>query len=639
MFGATIEVIDNKGNVVEVKPVDIPAGDTTVFFEFVETQTEQEGVWKIAGHEYDFDLAAKLDAFVAAVGNQIALNEALADLGIENVKVENMKAYADAQQEFLDELEEDEAELTVEAIQAWIDEVNVDVAEAGDKKAAEAAAAKAVKDALKADNDIALQLALQNDVFVKVNDEWTMDYKTQFNWDTLIDADSDADDIQTQINAVNDGKVNDAIAAIVSGTTGFPTDAIDSVETKKLNTAKDYILNYATVDNDGEYVNANLDDALEAIEVQLAVADVLAATTPTTLKARLTALDNLEAFSTDFIKDNFIEANLKYYLNGFGDPATGGFKQVPSATVTYEVSDVETLITTMNTTVSTSYVTAVTSAGTADELLAALKAFPGLKYVADANKDVYWDATSVGTENQFASVTDDVTTQAKVVELSINAINAADKTKVIAALNVLELDDIIVANAEAYVADASASVYTDASPQTLAGATDRDEVQAAVDQINKAVVVAAQVDAINEADDVATVKAALDALADVDEVVNYLKIRSVDRDFVAAYVLENRPDGGYVAGTGTALDEIDAEVNDAQTAYDAALTAVNNIQIDSSIDTIVSALEGTLDEDYLALSNTAKVEAAEAFYEQLTFKTDGTLETPFVTLAAVKALL
>jgi hypothetical protein len=618
MFEATIEVIDNEGNVVEVKPVDIPAGDTTVFFEFVETQTKQEGVWIIAGHEYDFDLAAKLDAFVAAVGDQIALNKALADLGIENVKVENMKAYADAQQDFLDELEEDEVELTVEAIQAWVDEVNADVVEAGDKEAAEAAAAKAVKDALKADNDIALQLALQNDVFVKVNDEWIMDYKTQFNWDTLIDADSDADDIQTQINAVNDGKVNDAIAAIVSGPTGFPTDAIDSVETKKLNTAKDYILNYATVDNDGEYVNANLDDALEAIEVQLAVADVLAATTPTTLKARLTALDNLEAFSTDFIKDNFIEANLKYYLNGFGDPATGGFKQVPSATVTYEVSDVETLITTMNTTVSTSYVTAVTSAANADDLLAALKAFPGLKYVADANKDVYFTTT-----NQFAGVTDDVTTQAKVVELNIVAIDAADKTKVIDALNVLELKNVIAANAEAYVA------------ADFSGDTTIANAQDTVDATNKQVIVDAQVKAINEAKDVATVKAALDALADVDEVADYLKIRSVDRDFVAAYVLENRPAAPGYANLGA----IDTEVTAAQGAYTAALGAVNALQVDSTIDTIVAALEGTLDEDYLALSNTAKVEAAEAFYEQLTFKTDGTLETPFVTLAAVKALL
>ena len=35
-----------------------------------------------------------------------------------------MKAYADAQQNFLDELEEDEVELTVEAIQEFINEVN-----------------------------------------------------------------------------------------------------------------------------------------------------------------------------------------------------------------------------------------------------------------------------------------------------------------------------------------------------------------------------------------------------------------------------------------------------------------------------------------------------------------------------------
>ena len=549
----------------------------------------------------------------------------------------------------IDYFAELEGDLTVEAIQTWINEANAAIAAAGDKAETEAAAVKAVADAIDADgtpayanaNDIALALALENELFARVNGEWVEKYSGEFQAGTLssltaITDSSDFADVQAMIDAVNTDEITTALDGLTSGTFSAVAGIV-SVDKEDLQEAKDLIVAYAEVDADGEYVAINsvaVDDILAQIDIQLAVADVLAATTPTTLKAKLVALDNLEAFTTDFMKDNFIEANLKYYLNGFGDPATGGFKQVPANTTNYTVTQVESLITTMNTSVSTSYVTAVTSATDADKLLAALKAFPGLKYVADANKDVYW----ADTNGNFATV-DATTIQAAVVAQNIVAINAADKTKVIAALNVLELDNVIAANAEAYVADDSASVYTDAAPQDLGTAADRDEVQAAVDQINKAVIVDAQVKAINEAEDVATVKAALDILADVDEVADYLKIRSVDRDFVAAYVLENRPDGGYVAGTGTVLDAIDAEVTNAQTAYDAALTAVNGISIDSSIDTIVAALEGTLDEGFNALSNTEKVNAAEAFYDKLVFNDLGAIKTPFITLADVKALL
>lgn len=646
MFDATIEVVDNEGNVVEVEPVDIPAGDTTVFFEFSETQTTQEGVWTIAGIEYDFDLAADLAAFEAAT-TQVALNKALADLGIENVVTANMPTYLDTVNFELNKTDyfaELEGDLTVEAIQTWIDEANAAIAAAGEEAEVETAAVKAVVDALDAGNDIALLEALQNDVFERVNDEWLAQYKAEFgltSGGTVVIDDADVDtvaDVQANIDYINTDEITTVLDALNNGGTFTAAADVNSVEVDDLNEAKDLIVAYAPVDSEGEYVaiaTVAVDDILEQVDVQLAVANVLAATTPTTLKARLASLDALEVFSTDFMKDNYLEANLSYYLNGFGDPATGGFKQV-SAT-NYTVTQVEGIITGMNSTVSASYVADVNAATDADELLTALKAFPGLEYVADANKDVYWATANANFDG--VAVTNATTAQAAVVTQNIAAINAADKTKVIAALNVLELDDVIAANAEAYVADDSASVYTDAAPQDLATATDRDEVQAAVDQLNKAVVVAAQVKAINEAEDVATVKVALDTLADVDEVADYLKIRSVDRDFVAAYVLQERDNALTHDGEYANLAAIDGEVTAAEGAYDTALTNVNALVIGSSIDDIVSALEDTLDEDYLALSNTAKVTAAEAFYDQLVFAENGTLKTPFVTLAAVKALL
>jgi hypothetical protein len=54
---------------------------------------------------------------------------------------------------------------------------------------------------------------------------------------------------------------------------------------------------------------------------------------------------------------------------------------------------------------------------------------------------------------------------------------------------------------------------------------------------------------------------------------------------------------------------------------------------------VVKALDKILDEDFAKLSNTAKINAAEAFHDKLVFDEEGALKTPFRTLADVKALL
>ena len=148
----------------------------------------------------------------------------------------------------------------------------------------------------------------------------------------------------------------------------------------------------------------------------------------------------------------------------------------------------------------------------------------------------------------------------------------------------------------------------------------------------------AGLDTIVLADDLDAVQGIIDTLND-ELVAANITTTGIDRDdlndskaLIEAYATVNE-DGDYVTA------QFDTEVTAAQGAYTAALGAVNALQVGSTIDTIVAALEGTLDEAYNDLSNTAKVTAAEAFYDQLVFAEGGALKTPFVTLAAVKALL
>ena len=314
LLGAEIEVLDNNGNKVAVKPVDIAAGDTTFFFEFVThfaDDYEFKGVWKIAGIEIDFDLAAKLDAFVNAAG-QIELNKALADLGIENVKVENMPAYEKAKVDFLADLEED---LTVEAIQAWINEVNEEVEKETGEAERKAAAVEAVKEAKDKNNDVLLLAALEEH-FDRVNPEWfgiDEGYKAKI---TDEDFTLDFDDIQKAIDEVNQEAVAEAY-----------DKAFKSLDAKDVEAARELANNYLSDEEEiakdaGISIREFANDHLDVLD---ALIDVNEATTPNILKRALVKLDELDtklvekykdvkgyfdkkAFDIETVKDEYLKA-------------------------------------------------------------------------------------------------------------------------------------------------------------------------------------------------------------------------------------------------------------------------------------------------------------------------------------------
>ena len=613
-----VEVKNSAGVVVPVEPLDIAAGDTTAEFKYVTPVKEADlkGVWTVNGIEYDLDLFNNLKAFLDAE-NQLALNKALTDLGIKNVKVANMPAYFEAK----DELDKTAYELTVADVQKLVDDVNAKSISAEEEKAI----VKAVVDAKKAGNEVALLQALQNDAFVRVNPEWvavTDGYLAEItgNEETI-------KDIQTVINNVNDALIKAELENLK--TNGDYTE-LDKV---KLTKVKNLIETYATVDDKGVITDSTIKNAVEGkvIEIQLALADVVAATTPTSLKNRVVALNELLAKDAKIdMEKEYIDANAKLYI-----------KQIAEAEAEDKVNTV------------TKLKTAISNVNAEVNKRLSIKTFSvtyDTAYSSKAKGDVrllgYWVEVNVGSENTGYKVGD---TESIVIELykgdkllgKQSFKNYGDEEKTAAS--------IIGGTIDVYGEYVSTSwdhewygKITDIPDKAVAkvkykkdGAVAVNEKPGNLEDTFKTAAAAIYLADINEAETVAEVKAALDALADLGEVEGYLSIRSVDRDFVAAYVLKERPaTDGY-----TNLDAVEGEVTDAVTAHGKALTAINGLTYASTPAEVVEALELILDEDFGALSNNEKTLKAEAFHDKLTFAEDGTLKTPFRTLADVKALL
>lgn len=516
-------------------------------------------------------------------------------------------------------------ELTLADMQKLVDDANAKVAEGKD----EAALIKAIKDAHTANNQVAYLEALNNAGLTQVNPDWVT-VATNGYFATIDGTEADLKAIQTKVNTANE--------TILKATGTVTSTGIDKA---KLASSKELIAKYAPLTDKGVIKDATIKGYADAIVEQLAVVAVLEATTPTALKARLTELAELVDDTSKIDMKNYKDANGKAYVKAIAD-------ETDKATKLATTNALGTLLTTINSAQETSLVTAVTTAATAikdeigtvtaDQKAALIKALNdlGVKQVVEGNIDEYIDTNIVTT---LATVSDLAGAQTQVDTANLVAVKNADKNTIIDKLNVFGLDNVVEANAEAYE-KAKATIGGVTADASGKNAETVKLVKAEVAKVNKQVIVDAQVKAINEAKDVATVKAALDELANVDEAAGYLTIRSVDRDFVAAHVLENRPATVGYADETAIQTEIGADNNSgALKAHSDALTSINAIEYTSTPVEIVAALEKMLDEDFNALSNTEKTAKAEAFQAKLTFGDDQKLATPFRTLADVKALL
>jgi hypothetical protein len=192
-FAQTVEVLDNKGNEVKVKAVDIPAGETKLVFEFEDTIEKQEGVWTIGGVEYDFDEYAAVKAVKYAT-NLVELWEALQSDYFTGAVEENIVAYNEA----------DKSELvTAEDVNKMIADVNKALTDAE----------TVVKPVVDAANELELLRALQNGGFADVDSKLSYKYYAAING--TVDMDSTVEEIQDIINRVNDQAAADAVVALI----------------------------------------------------------------------------------------------------------------------------------------------------------------------------------------------------------------------------------------------------------------------------------------------------------------------------------------------------------------------------------------------------------------------------------------
>lgn len=227
MEDVTIEVVDNNGEAVEVKAVDLVAGETTATFTFTKALTEDpEGVWNVGGVIVDLDLAANLKAVYTA-STQVKLLEGLNKLELTDVKAENITHYQTELTKVKDSSKDTyvaEADFTKVNAQA--------VVTAGNKAALEAADETAI---VKAVNEAKTQVALLEALasFERINADWIVDYDT-----ALGTAETEIKLIQGKIDVVNAGKVNPKVAALSLDAAGA------SIVKKDLNDAKALVTDY-----------------------------------------------------------------------------------------------------------------------------------------------------------------------------------------------------------------------------------------------------------------------------------------------------------------------------------------------------------------------------------------------------------
>lgn len=630
MTGATVEVKNSTGVVVPVVAHDLAVGTTTTQFDFVTpvVTTDLTGVWTVNGKEYSFTaikLVADINA-AAAGGNQVAFLNALNAAGIQNVKVELIADYATLV------ANANPQAATIADVQKIVDDKNKAVTDSDDALAKETAKVKAVADAT---NQVQLLTALQAN-FDRVNADWIVEYAnkavTTTGTPTLLALDANhyvgagsattAAAIQVAIDAINDTKVQAAY-----GTAFASLNSTDSATAKSL-------INTYIADDETVAISAK-DYYLDSVAVLDAVIAVTKAPTNNSLKTALVALNNLEtSLVTKYQGNVTYTVNDDLNITTVSDALLTDYRTALAAAVNDDKnqrSDIQTIITNANAAKAVAQLAAVTSATTADTLLAALKAYPGLTQVADSNKAFYFgaDATS-----DFAGV-DASTIQGTVDAANLTAIKtAADADKLLVAFSVVGTTNVKAENKAAYFGSLTGTVATG----EIADASNAADVQTAVNAINTALVATAQVAAINSATTATQVNDALLALG-LDD---YLNVPSVDRMYVAEGLLVARGTSTYadLAAVKDALFKSGTPDTGVIAAYKVALGGVNALTSASTITDAITALSAVGNTTFNNMTAAQKATIAENFLAACDFSgTAGALKTPFKTLEAIKALM
>jgi len=337
----TVEVKDDKDNIVEVNPVSLEKGEVEATLTFkTPFSVDPVGVWTVGGVEYDNDAIKNFNDIVAAASslNEVTTLTALKKAGLTNVKDNNSSIYVAAIN--LSTTKED-----ITDIQVIVDKANESSVTAAEAEAA----VKAVNDAT---TQVQLLAALQHKAFNLVNVDWIVDYNTAITTAKATPANTDT---VAEIQAIVD----------VRNTANITTANTNATTVATQNAVTTLITNYVVADVAPATAKA---DAIKASEVKSAVFGVKEATTAASVYnalVKLSALDitNLPAAS--------LNANLKaeYLAAKNATTITGATTVANIKTSVVDVADAAAI------TAAANGIVALTSTSTAVETKAALQKY------------------------------------------------------------------------------------------------------------------------------------------------------------------------------------------------------------------------------------------------------------------------
>lgn len=301
---ATIEVIDNNGDIVEVQAISkILEGRTTASFSFEKVLSSKEikGVWTVNGLSKDLT-EEKLMKDLAAASTEDATEKALIGLQkagyIESLKMakNTTKIEEAAKKAYHKALKADDAKIvTAEDVQAIIDEVNTELDTTADEKER----VERVKASVK--NKRQFLNALSEEGIERVNSEWFEAYATAVNTDSV----KTIKDIKEAIDNINLIKVESNVQNL--------ENSLDVEKVEKAIELVNEFVNPETTKKEnvsGVEVEYNVQDRmLEKLNKQLALINVVTSDNTKALKNSLVKLSNLtEEFNYDKVvnEDNLL---------------------------------------------------------------------------------------------------------------------------------------------------------------------------------------------------------------------------------------------------------------------------------------------------------------------------------------------
>ncbi|MBB6713507.1 hypothetical protein [Clostridium gasigenes] len=600
---ATLEVVDNKGNKVEVEAIKtvLIEEETVATFNFTSMLKENPtGIWTINGLKVDLNEKAFVknvkDATVPADLLKLLKDSKI----ITNIVDKNELAYKAADRTKLESYAD---------VQKLIDTVNTDEAKLAEVKYVVDAASGTVTQFKNA-------LATLN--LEKVNTTWIEAYQSGMTGLTKVS------EVQALVYAQNVIKIDAEISKI----TGL--DAAKDAAT--IQSATDLVNKFMKNDEKIETAKA---DKLETLNVKSAMLRLKTSDTLTSLKAALKNLEKVVNNKTTFDYEKVVnESLMKNYFDGNVRTATDA-TDVKAKIVAIQDKAVSDALLNIKTAADKVIIVegTTTEAEKAKFKLDMLATFNNLETVS-AKATVKFDASKVNANlwDLYAAKFKTAVTTVADAQAAITAVNgnivetimkaATDSKTLMVALKDyrLGLTNVVSLNEKAYLAELA----------TLSASKDKDALVTEMDVINsKEVILASK--------SIVTVKEELTKIAVKTKITTFINLEDSQKADVAELLIARiatevtteKPAISTVADVKTALTTAEA----LRTTNIAAINTANTTV------TTIAALE-TISPEFKALSEVAKVTVAQKFNANrpTISATDKTI-APFTDFTAIRTLV